>query len=103
MDLNPIRTSILQDLYNMFYCDIYKTDIDRYALVETTEIGKIQEVIYHLLKLEKSGLIEFERKPYQEGIIFSKVYENNGIVIWWEEIKITYKGIKYMRHIGIKE
>lgn len=97
MLLNSICISILNDLYKKHINPKWKPSIDNYGLIETLQTPKVQETMSYIYELEILGLVQFERTPCQQCDTIHPLFKNSCIAIWWEEIRITYKGIELLK------
>ncbi|QOR68271.1 hypothetical protein IM538_09295 [Cytobacillus suaedae] len=95
--MNHISVAILKDIYIKQQITNWMPSIETYGLQEKSQPMKIKEIMFHIFELEKLGFVQFDRIPCQQQCIpYHPFYRNNCISIWWEEIKITYKGIKFL-------
>lgn len=100
---------LLTDIEQIILEDVHKKDIeggkitiDNYPLKETENDKRTKEFANHLMRLKKLGYISLEG-VFVEGGREDEVYHNNVKIVYTEKIKITGKGIEYIRGLATQD
>jgi hypothetical protein len=94
--MEELTKDLLLQIYNM---DRKQGSNPSYDKFEGAGSRRTQHIVYHLSILESAGLIRFTKSPpYETGGPRNPEYKNNAVLIWWEEIKITDSGIRFLEN-----
>lgn len=97
-NLGEIENKILDSIY----CRDYEKDFDIkintncFPLTENDENKKSHEAGYYLERLRRLNYLDFKDKALIRADGEDPKYKNNIIMIWWEDIHISYKGKRYV-------
>lgn len=97
-NLNHIEKKILDSIYSKDYDKDFEMEINinDFPLTENDNQLKTHEAGYYLERLKRLNYLDFKDKVFIRADGTNQKYKNNIIIIWWDDIHISYKGKKYV-------
>ena len=94
--LSKIEIEVLDVLYKREYDGDLDFKIDDTIFSLKGDASSSNEIGYYLEKLKRNNYVDYKEASLSKGGIIHNKYRNNIFFIWWDDIYITYEGMKFI-------